>query len=78
MATGAEYVRIENNSDTKAGLTKARELAKKNKAVILDINIDYSKATAFTEGVVKTNLNRMPLPTKVRMVGRAMIRKVTG
>ena len=78
MATGAEYVRIENNSEIKAGLTKARALAFENKAVILDINIDYSKATAFTEGAVKTNLKRMPLPTKVRMVGRAMVRKVTG
>jgi len=78
MATGAEYVRIETNSDIKSGLTKARALAFDNKAVILDINIDYSKATAFTEGAVKTNLKRMPLPTKVRMVGRAMVRKVTG
>jgi len=78
MATGAEYVRIEKNSDIKTGLSKARKLAQENKAVILDINIDYSKATAFTEGAVKTNLNRMPLPTKVRMVGRAMLRKVTG
>jgi len=78
MATGAEYVRIETNNDIKTALTKARALASDNKAVILDINIDYSKATAFTEGAVKTNLKRMPLPTKVRMVGRAFVRKVTG
>ena len=78
MATGAEYVCINNNNEIKAGLTKARGFAQENKAVILDINIDYSKATAFTEGAVKTNLKRMPLPTKVRMVGRAMVRKVTG
>ena len=78
MATGAEYVRIENNEEIKTGLTTARTLASQNKAVILDINIDYSKATAFTEGAVKTNLNRMPLPPKVRMVGRALVRKVTG
>ena len=78
MATGAEYIRIENNDEIKAGLTAARELAMNNKAVILDINIDYSKATAFTEGAVKTNLKRMHLPTKVRMVGRALVRKVTG
>jgi acetolactate synthase-1/2/3 large subunit len=78
MATGAEYVHIENNADITTGLTKARALALDNKAVILDINIDYSKATAFTEGAVKTNLKRMPLPTKVRMVGRALARKVTG
>ena len=52
MATGAEYVRIKTNDDIKAGLTKARALAQENKVVILDINIDYSKATAFTEGAV--------------------------
>ena len=78
MATGAEYLCIKNNHDIKSQLTKARMLAQENKVVILDINIDYSKATAFTEGAVKTNLKRMPLPTKVRMVGRAMVRKVTG
>jgi len=78
MATGAEYLCIRNNHDIKSQLTKARMLAQENKVVILDINIDYSKATAFTEGAVKTNLKRMPLPTKVRMVGRAMVRKVTG
>lgn len=78
MATGAEYVRLESNEDIKSSLTKARELANNNNVVILDINIDYSKATAFTEGAVKTNLKRMPLPTKVRMVGRALLRKVTG
>lgn len=78
MATGAQYVRIETNADIKTGLSKARALAQDNKAVILDINIDYSKATAFTTGAVKTNLKRMPLPTKVRMVGRAMVRKITG
>ncbi|MDP7592292.1 MAG: thiamine pyrophosphate-binding protein [Litorilituus sp.] len=78
MATGAEYVRIENNQAIKTGIKTARELAQANKTVILDINIDYSKATAFTQGAVKTNLKRMPLPTKVRMVGRALVRKVTG
>ncbi|MCI2285758.1 thiamine pyrophosphate-binding protein [Colwellia sp. MSW7] len=78
MATGAEYIRIENNQEIKSGLTNARRLAQENKVVILDINIDYSKATAFTEGAVQTNLKRMPLPTKVRMVGRALVRKVTG
>lgn len=78
MATGSEYIRIGTNNDIKAGLTKARAFAQQNKAVILDINIDYSKTTAFTEGIIKTNLKRMPLPTKARLVGRALVRKVTG
>lgn len=77
MATGAEYVSIKTNADIEEGLKSARDFANNNKAVILDINIDYSKATAFTTGIVKTNLKRMPLPTKVRMIGRAIYRKIT-
>ncbi|OUS31369.1 acetolactate synthase large subunit [Thalassotalea sp. 42_200_T64] len=76
-ATGAEYIRIQGNDDIEAGIYKARELSADNKPVILDINIDYSKPTSFTLGIVKTNLKRMPLPTKVRMVGRAIYRKIT-
>ncbi|WP_371189250.1 thiamine pyrophosphate-binding protein [Thalassotalea maritima] len=76
IATGAEYVRIETNNDIGKGIYQARELAAENKPVIVDINIDYSKATAFTQGIVKTNLKRMPLPTKARMIGRALYRKV--
>ncbi|TLU59493.1 thiamine pyrophosphate-binding protein [Thalassotalea litorea] len=77
IATGADYVRIETNDDLQVAITEARELAKQNRAVILDINIDYSKPTAFTQGIVKTNLKRMPISTKVRMIGRAIYRKIT-
>ncbi len=78
QATGCEYVRIKTNQDIAAGLEKAFSLATENKAVIVDINIDYSKATCFTDGVVKTNIKRLPFDTKVRMIGRAVYRKITG
>ncbi|TKB43772.1 thiamine pyrophosphate-binding protein [Thalassotalea mangrovi] len=77
IATGADYVRVENNDDIKVALQEARQLASQNRPVILDVNIDYSKPTAFTQGIVKTNLKRMPLSTKVRMIGRAIYRKLT-
>ncbi|WP_394175403.1 thiamine pyrophosphate-binding protein [Thalassotalea litorea] len=77
IATGADYVRVETNDDLNVAISEARELAKRNRPVILDINIDYTKATAFTQGIVKTNLKRMPLGTKVRMIGRAIYRKIT-
>lgn len=77
MAMGCEYIRMEKNADIKHTIMQARALAADNKTVILDINIDYSKPTAFTQGIVKTNLKRMPFPTKMRMVGRALYRKVT-
>jgi acetolactate synthase-1/2/3 large subunit len=78
MATGCEYISINNNEAIQQGLEKAFALAEQNKAVIVDIKIDYSKPTAFTDGVVKTNIKRLPFDTKVRMIGRAIYRKITG
>jgi acetolactate synthase-1/2/3 large subunit len=53
-------------------------MADQNKPVIVDVNIDYSKRTRFTKGIVKTNLDRFSLANKARFVGRALLRKVTG
>jgi len=78
MATGCEYVHIKNNDELKSALDKAFAFSAENKAVIVDVNIDYSKPTAFTDGVVKTNIARLPFDTKVRMIGRAIYRKITG
>jgi acetolactate synthase-1/2/3 large subunit len=44
--------------------------------VLVDVRIDYSKRTRFTEGIVKTNLQRFDLPTKARLVGRALWRRI--
>lgn len=78
MATGAEYLGIDDDASIVQGLTKAFECAAQNKPVIVDVKIDYSKKTRFTEGIVGTNLKRLPLNAKVRMVSRALVRRVTG
>jgi len=78
MATGADYIRVENNNDVVDSLDKAWLEAAKGKPVIVDVNIDYSKKTRFTKGIVGTNLKRLPLNMKVKMVSRALVRKVTG
>jgi acetolactate synthase-1/2/3 large subunit len=49
-----------------------------NQPVIVDVHIDYSKRTRFTEGVVKTALKRFPLRDRARFIGRALIRRITG
>ncbi len=77
MATGSEYLRINNNSEIASVNNKALALSGGSKPVIVDVNIDYSKATCFTQGVVKTNIKRLPIDTKVRMIGRAIYRKLT-
>jgi acetolactate synthase-1/2/3 large subunit len=76
-ATGAEYVLIENNEGIATGVTRALEAAK-DRPVVVDVRIDYSKRTRFTQGVVKTALKRFPFRDRVRFVGRALIRRITG
>ena len=78
MATGAHYVPIRNNDGIAAGIKEALAAAARGQPVVVDVRIDYSKRTRFTKGVVKTNLKRFPLGEKVRFVGRALMRKVTG
>lgn len=78
QATGAAYVRMENDAAIADTVTEARRIAAEGRPVVVDVNIDYSKRTAFTAGVVKTNFKRFPLAQRLRMVSRALLRKVTG
>ncbi len=76
--TGAEYIRVESNDGVTQAIARARELAAANRPVIVDLIMDYSKRTAFTKGAVKTNFKRFPLAQRLRMVTRAVRRKITG
>jgi acetolactate synthase-1/2/3 large subunit len=78
QATGAAFLRIDNDAGIEAALEEAFFQASTHRPVLVDVAIDYSKRTRFTEGIVKTNLERFDLPTKARLVGRALWRRVTG
>jgi acetolactate synthase-1/2/3 large subunit len=78
QATGAAYLKLDANEQIETVIAAALETAAGNQPVIVDVRIDYSKRTRFTQGVVKTVLQRFPLGDKLRFVGRAMLRKVTG
>jgi acetolactate synthase-1/2/3 large subunit len=76
---GAHFVKIENNSQIAAGIGEALATAQnESRPVIVDVQVDYSKRTRFTQGVVKTALKRFPLRDRVRFIARALVRKVTG
>src|SRR5690606_35008796 len=77
-ATGAAFVSIDNDQDCAAGIAEALRLAAMGQPVLVDVRIDYSKRTRFTEGVVKAPLQRFTPRDKVRVVGRALWRRVTG
>ena len=75
QATGAAFVAIADDAGLVAGIAEARRLASAGNPVIVDVRIDYSRRTAFTDGVVKTNFKRLPFGVKLRMLGRIVARK---
>lgn len=77
-ATGARFLALECNADINSVVQKALELAKTGSPVVVDVNVDYSKRTRFTKGIVVTNLKRFDMGTKTRFIGRAVKRKITG
>jgi acetolactate synthase-1/2/3 large subunit len=76
-AVGAHYIAIGNNSEIDSAITGALTFGQ-GKPVIVDVRIDYSKRTRFTQGVVKTAVQTFPFRDKLRFLGRALIRKITG
>jgi len=78
QATGAAFVRIAGDAGIGAGLDEALRIAATGRPVLVDVAVDYSKRTRFTEGIVRTNLERFDLPTKARLVGRALWRRFAG
>jgi acetolactate synthase-1/2/3 large subunit len=78
IATGAEYLRVPSNDGVAQAIAEARKFAAAGRPVIVDLIMDYSKRTAFTQGAVKTNFKRLPLAQRLRMVARAVKRKITG
>ncbi|HEY9120679.1 MAG TPA: thiamine pyrophosphate-dependent enzyme, partial [Marinobacter sp.] len=75
-AFGVAYVALSGNGEITDSVKLALEKAGGGVPVLVDVRIDYSKPTRFTKGVVKTNLGRMAGRDKVRVVGRALWRKV--
>lgn len=78
IAVGAQYVPMVDNEHIDVAIEEALKHSKNGKAVIIDVNVDYSKPTRFTKGIVKTNTKRLKLNVKTRFIGRAIKRKITG
>ena len=78
LATGSRFLSIQTNGEIHDVIREALDTAARGQPVVVDVRIDYSKRTRFTAGVVQTVLKRFPLGDKVRFVGRALVRKLTG
>ena len=77
-ATGVEYVEIRNDDELADGVARAIAATGNKRPVLVNVHIDYSKKTQFTVGTVQTNLKRFDTKNKLRIVGRALKRKVFG
>ena len=75
---GAQFISIRSEADIESGIRQALQFAANNQPVYVDVNIDYSKRTRFTEGIVKATLKRFAPQDKFRVISRALIRKITG
>ena len=75
---GIECLRLDGNAAIGEVLARVVEINAAGRPVVVDVAIDYSHKTYFTSGVVKTTLNRMPWPDRLRFIGRAVGRKILG
>ena len=77
-ATGVSFLRIDKDDEVADVVLAAQREAQEGTPVLVDVAIDYGERTYFTKGVVRANLHRLPLRDRLRVVGRALVRKITG
>jgi acetolactate synthase-1/2/3 large subunit len=75
-AVGVSYLWLKSDADVPEVLGRARSVRNSGRPVLVEVEIDYSKATYFTRGVVRANLGRLPWRDRVRFVARALRRRV--
>jgi acetolactate synthase-1/2/3 large subunit len=77
-ANRVAYRAMRNDGDVDRVMQEALASAGAGEPVLVDVRIDYSKRTRFTEGVIRTNLKRFGLADQARLIGRALWRRMTG
>ena len=78
QAVGAHFIHMQNDNEIESKIEEAIKVSRRGIPVIVDVNIDYSKKTMLTKGVISTNLKRFPLREKFRFVSRALKRHTIG
>ena len=69
---------IDSDAAIEGVIDRAMASAAAGRPVLVDVRIDYSRRSCFTEGTIRTNLRRFDLGTQARLVGRALWRKFAG
>jgi len=77
-ASSVGFEVMTGDADIETVMDRVFSAAAAGRAVLVDVRIDYSKRTRFTEGTIRTNLKRFGLGMKARLVSRALWRRLTG
>ena len=77
-ANGVGFLAMRDDADVDRVIGEALDTADRGRPVVVDVRIDYSKRTRFTEGVIRTNLKRFGLADQARLIGRALWRRISG
>jgi len=72
------FLALREDADIDRVVGEALDSAARGNPVVVDVRIDYSKRTRFTEGVIRTNLKRFGLADQARLIGRALWRRISG
>ncbi len=77
-ASRVDYELMQDDAAIDAVMQRSLAAAAAGRPVLVDVRIDYSKRTRFTEGTMATNIKRFELGARSRLIGRALWRKITG
>jgi acetolactate synthase-1/2/3 large subunit len=75
-AVGAKFFRVIRDHELDTVIPAALELTRDGRPVVVEVAIDYSRKTFFTKGVVKTVFCGLPWGDRLRMLGRALARRM--
>lgn len=76
MATGCRYFRVVAEVELEPVLRHALEVVRARTPVVVEVLLDGAHRTYFTRGVIATNFWRLPWGDRLRMLGRAMARRL--
>ena len=77
-ATNCEYAAAASDAEVRPALAGALAAARAGRPAVVEVAIDYSRKTFFTRGVVATTFRRLPFADRMRLLGRAVARRLGG
>jgi len=77
-ATNCAYLKLDRDAAARSVLEQAVALSRTGRPVMVEVAIDYSRKSYFTRGVVATTFWRLPLNDRLRLLVRAVSRRIIG